>query len=136
MSYSLNLIALPSEADSLIQTAQREKRTLENRKETLLIRSENSVENSAELSAELAAAQASLEAANTLLPTLPEGEIKEAQITKKMELELKIRRLLKSGGKVGTIAIIEQEYDAELLDRQVSGIDAFIAAVTARKLEL
>jgi hypothetical protein len=53
-----------------------------------------------------------------------------------MELEVKIRKLNGSGGKTGTVALIEQEYDADLLDRQIAGIDAFIAAVEERKAKL
>lgn len=136
MSYSLNLIALASDADILIQTAQRDKRNLQHRRETLMLRSENSAEDSAAHAAELSAATASLAAANATIASLPEGEKKEEEITKKMELELKIRKLSKSGNKLGTVATIEREYDADQLTRQIDGIDAFISAVTARKAEL
>jgi hypothetical protein len=133
MSYSLNLITLPSEADTLIRMAQRDKRNLQHRLESFDIRNENSAEDAAELAAELAAARASLDASIAMLATLPDGERKEDEETKKMELELRIRKLTKSGNKKGAVAILEREYDAELIERELAGIDDFIAAVTARK---
>ena len=133
MAFSLSLITLVSEADNLIKMAQRDKRTLANRRETLLIRSETGVEDTAQLSADLNSARAQLAASITNLAILPEGTSKEAEITKKMELELKVRRLSQPGNTRGGEAILEQEYDADLLDRQVAGIDNFIAALTEHK---
>ena len=133
MAYSVNLITLPSEADQLITMGTRDKRTLVNRKEALQLRSESSVENSQERNAELAAARAALASAISQIAILPDGEEKENQITKKMELDVKIRKLSKSDSKAGTVAILETEYDADLLDRQITGMDAFITAVADRK---
>jgi len=53
-----------------------------------------------------------------------------------MELELRMRRLSRAGGRKNAVAALEQEYDADLLKRQVAGIDGFIAAVTERKAAL
>lgn len=136
MNYSLNLITLPGDADSLIQTAQRDRRNLAHRKESFQIRTVNSAEDIAEQSVDLAAAKASLQTTDELLKVSPEGKQKEELITKKMELELKIRKLTTGGNKLSAVAIIEQEYDAEQLNKQLEGIDAFIAALTAHKAKL
>lgn len=136
MSYSLNLITLPSEADSLIKTAEREKRNLEHRKDSYQLRNENSAEDAVENAADLTSANAALTAVNAIIATLPEGERKEEELIKKMELELKIKKLTRNGSKRGAIATIEREYDAELIDRQLAAINDFISAVNARKAQL
>lgn len=136
MAYSISLITLPSEADQLIAMVTRDKRSLANRKEALLIRSQTSVLSSQERATELALAKASLAAVIDKIATMADGPEKEDQITKKMELEVRVRKLSKSDGKAGAISILETEYDADLLDRQISAMDAFVTAVTDRKAQL
>ena len=136
MVFQTNLITLASEADALISMAQREKRTLANRIETAIIRNVNSTENSAELSAEITSTEAALASSNALLATLPDGPVKEQQVTRKIELDLRLRKLTINGNKAGAIAILESEFDTDSMERQVSGANEFIAAVTARKAQI
>jgi len=68
---------------------------------------------------------------------LPEvSEMKEDQVTEKMELELKLRKLTKAGNKLGSEAILVRESEMDLLERQITGLDAFIGFVTTRRYEL
>ncbi|MES2772768.1 MAG: hypothetical protein V4722_01200 [Bacteroidota bacterium] len=136
MAFSLSLITQQSEADNLVKMAQRDKRTIVNRRESLLIRTETGAEDTAQLAADLNSAKAQLTACIANLAVLPEGAAKEAETTKKMELELRVRRLSLSGTTRGAEAILEQEYDADLMDKQVAGIDAFIVALEAHKATL
>jgi hypothetical protein len=132
----MNLITLPSEADQLIAMATRDKRSLVNRKDALLIRSESSALNTQERVSELAAAKAALASAVAQIATLADGDEKENQITKKMELDVKIRKLTKNDSKAGATLVLEAEYDADLLEKQIAGIDSFVTAVSARKAQL
>lgn len=135
--FSINMITGVELADRLIKQAQRMKRALAHRLESFDMRIENTVENTAEYDAELAETNARLATANALIPTLPEGsELKEEQITEKMELELKLRKLTRSGNKLGSEAILVRELEMDLLNRQIAGLDAFLGAITARKAEL
>jgi hypothetical protein len=133
MAYSLDFLTQKSEADALLNTAQRDKRTLEVREQSLSLRTANSAEDSVELQAELNEARLLLETTNSVIATLPEGDRKEDEITKKMDLELKIRKLTRSGSRLSPVSKIENEYELDQLDRQLAGIDAFITEVTARK---
>jgi hypothetical protein len=130
MPFSVNLITLASEADALIALANRDKRGLEVRKQNLAYRTENVAERIDELKE----TQAQLDSTIAAINALPDGERKEDEITKKLELELKIRRLSRSG--ISTVAKLENQYDIELIDRQIAGIDAFIDELTARKAQL
>lgn len=135
--YSLTLITGTELADRMIKQAQRMKRALAHRLESFDMRTENSVESSAEYDAEVAETTARLATATALIPTLPEGsELKEDQITEKMEMELKLRKLTKAGNKLGSEAILVRELEMDLLERQIAGLDEFIGLVTTRKAEL
>ena len=136
MAFSLNLLTLKSEADSLLSTAQRDKRTLDVRKQSMALRTDNALENATEQTAELTETRFALNAANANIASLPDGERKEDEVTKKMELELKLRRLTRTGNKRSPISILENEFDLDILDKQIAGIDAFIAAITTRRADL
>jgi uncharacterized protein (DUF4213/DUF364 family) len=136
MSYSLNLVTTVGETDVLLDDAQHEKRTFDVRKQNLALRSDNSIENPAELTAELNESQLSLDAVNAVIASLPDGEKKETEITKKLELELKIRKLKASANKVSIVNKIKDEYELAQLESQIATVGAFIAAFTARKAAL
>ncbi len=134
--YNLNLISIRDEAEQLLRMAQRDKRTINVRKETLALRNENASENEAERSADIAAAEAELDSLTNLISSLPEGPRKEAEITKKLSVELRLRRLTLGNSDDSPLTIVERSYDTDLADREVAGIDAFITEVEARKLEI
>jgi hypothetical protein len=136
MKASLQLVTLPEEADTLIRMAQRDRRIFSHSHESIDMQSENSEENALRTQQELAIAQADLAAATLVINTLPEGKKKEEEITRKMGLELKIRKLATTGSTSGFIPHIEKEYEAMLLEAKIVQIDAFISAVNARKAEL
>lgn len=136
MNFSLDLLTLPSEVDALLGTAQREKRTFEVRLQNLSLRTDNSAEDSVDLSADLTTAKAELAASTSILATLPDGERKNDELINKMELEVKVLKLTRSGNKRSAVARIESEYDLDQLERQLAGVAAFITALEVRKTEL
>jgi hypothetical protein len=136
MPYSFNLITQPTEADSLIKTAERDQRTLVARKQSLEVRTENSAEDIVETSTEIAEVNAELTSTNALLAVLPDGEKKEVEITKKMELELRLRKLNANGTRLNGVSVLEREYDIAQMDAQLQKITSFIAEVTAHKATL
>lgn len=135
--FSISLITGAELADRLIKQAQRIRRALNHRLESFDMRTESSADNTAEYDAEVAETNARLATANALIPTLLEGtDLKEDQITEKMEMELKLRKLTKAGNKLTSEAIILRELDMDLLNRQIAGLDVFIGLVTTKKGEL
>jgi hypothetical protein len=136
MAFTVSLIELVSEADELLRMAERDKRNLELRKSNITVRNQNAAEDVGERKAELAAAQAALAISNTLLTTLPDGDTKELEKIKNLELDARVRRLLRQGNKAGAVATLEQDYDVAQLTKQVEIADAFIAEVKARKAAL
>ena len=135
--YSLILITGADLADRLIKQAQRMKRALAHRLESFDMRTENSADSSAEYDAELVETNARLATANALIPTLQAGtELRQDQVIEKAEMELRLLKLTKSGNKMGSEAILIRELEMDLLNRQITGLDLFITAVTGRKGEL
>ena len=136
MAFTVSLIELVSEADELLRMAERDKRNLELRKSNITVRNQNAAEDVGERKAELAAAQAALAISNTLLTTLPDGDTKDLEKIKNLELDARVRRLLRQGNKAGAVATLEQDYDVAQLTKQVEIAEAFIAEVKARKAAL
>ena len=136
MAFTVSVIELVSEADELLRMAERDKRNLELRKSNITVRNQNAAEDVGERKAELAAAQAALAISNTLLTTLPDGDTKDLEKIKNLELDARVRRLLRQGNKAGAVATLEQDYDVAQLTKQVEIAEAFIAEVKARKAAL
>jgi hypothetical protein len=136
MAFTVSVIELVSEADELLRMAERDKRNLELRKSNITVRNQNAAEDVGERKAELAAAQAALAVSTTLLTTLPDGDTKDLEKIKNLELDARVRRLLRQGNKAGAVATLEQDYDVAQLTKQVEIAEAFIAEVKARKAAL
>jgi hypothetical protein len=135
MPFSVNKITLVSDAEALLQIAQRDKRNLQHRKDGIAIRTENTAEQVNTQAAELKDAQDELVKTDTELATAT-GEKKENLEIRKLELQLKIKKLSKTGNKVSAFDLLETEYNAHLYEQRLRGIDDFITAVSARKAEL
>jgi hypothetical protein len=134
--FNLELITSAADADQLLRIAQREKRSIYVRRENLSLRNENASENGAERNADIVAAQAELQSLNTVIDSLPEGERKQEEITNRMAVELRLRRLTRGGDGNDPVSIVERAFDVNRFDRDITGIEEFVAAVEARKLEL
>jgi len=135
MSFSLHLIDNPIGADELLSDLRHERRTLVHRKESLDLRAENAAENVAETSAEITRTEQDLTAVKAKIATMADGPDKETEITKEMELTLRLRKLRSSGPKTNGVAVLMQELEADLLNRQVEGINNFETLVEQRKKE-
>ena len=134
--YNLNLVTSPGDIDLLLRMANRDKRTANLKKETLALRTENASENETERAADLLAAQAELASLNALIESLPAGPRKELEITKRMAVEVRVRRLTQGGSEESPVSIAERSYDLDLMEKEMTGIDSFITALQVRKTEL
>ncbi len=134
--YNLNLISSKEEIDLLLRMANRDKRAANVRKETLSLRNENASENEAERAADILSAQTDVASLTSLIDSLPAGTRKEQEITKKMAVEVRLRRLTQGGSAENPVSIVERSYDVDLIEKEMTAIDAFIAAVNERSAAL
>ena len=133
MQYSFNLITLQSECDSLINAAERDKLNLLARRQFLMNRTENYAETIQENMNELARLVSERDDFNNAIAGMDEGPKKEKEITKRMEVEIRIRRINEKTNKVTPVTQVEREYDLVQVDALLQEIEAFIVAITAHK---
>lgn len=136
MDYSVQNLTEVSDCDMLITLSQREKADLEYKKLTAERLAAKFGENSVEIATALQGVEAELQAVDTILGVIAEGPTKEEQITKKTKLEYKKFLLVNRKASYGIVALLEKECDTARLNSEIVEIDAFIAAIQARKLEL
>jgi hypothetical protein len=133
--FTLSLITGADLCDLLIKSAQRDQRVLEARITNLSVRNENSSENSASYAAELSELTAGISTSVTILAALPEGNLKEKELTKKMELELRLRKLTTGEISYSPEAILEREYEILKCTKLKEAAAEFEAALVQRKSE-
>ena len=136
MSYSVEKITSASDCDLLLSLAVKEKadqafKRLSEERLTL-----NYSETSIEIDAELQSVTTEIAATETIIAALPEGNSKEDAVKKKTKLEYKKFLLNNRKENYGVLALLEKELDLNRVTVEISEIDAFIAAVTARKTAL
>jgi hypothetical protein len=136
MSYSVAQITTTADCDLLLSLAAKEKadqawKRLSEERLTL-----NYSATSIEIDAELQAVNTEIAATETIIATLPEGNSKEDAVKKKTKLEYRKFLLTNRKENYGVLALLEKELDLNRVTVELNEIDAFIAAVNARKAEL
>lgn len=136
MSYSVAKITSTSDCDLLLSLAAKEKadqnfKRLSEERLTL-----NYSATAVEIDAELQSVTTEITATETIITALPEGNSKEDAAKKKTKLEYKKFLLNNRKENYGVLALLEKELDLNRVTVEISEIDAFIAAVTARKAAL
>lgn len=136
MNYSVNKITSMADCDSLIEVANKEKDDLQYRKTTVTHQNANFASTAAEVEADLNSTNAQLTALNTVIAGLPNGTIKDANVTKQKRLELKAFLLNQKKENYGVIALLQNEMEQAAIDAQIAEVDAFVATVQAHKATL
>lgn len=136
MSYSVEKITSTSDCDLLLSLAAKEKadqawKRLSEERLTL-----NYGAKAVEIDAELQSVTTEITATETVIATVPEGNSKEEAVKKKTKLEYKKFLLNNRKENYGVLALLEKELDLNRVTVELNEIDAFIAAVTARKAAL
>jgi hypothetical protein len=133
MSYSLNGITQVADCDVLLNWANKEKADLAFKKlseDRLTTRFENSA---VEVQTILTGVIAEITALTTVLDALPDGPTKVNETKRKVKLEYKKFLLENRKETYGAVALVQKELDFERLDKELTEVEAFIVAVTARK---
>lgn len=136
MSYSVSKITTVADCDLLLAWAVKEKADLNYKKLSEERLTNNYSETSIEIDAELQSVISEIAATETIIATLPDGNSKEDAIKKKVRLEYKKFLLENRKDSYGVVALLEKELDLTNVTQSLAEIDAFTAAITARKAEL
>ena len=71
-----------------------------------------------------------------IIATLPESPAKQEALNRQKKLEYRQFLLTDRKEDYGSVALLEKEMELGQLEKQLEEVDAFIAAVTARKAAL
>ncbi|SHI91882.1 hypothetical protein [Flavobacterium terrae] len=134
--YSIEKLTQVSDCDAVLTWAQTEKENLELKKlnESKLTR--NYANTSLSIETELQSVITQMNTINAILPTLPEGSIKEENLKKLRKLDY--RKFLLEDRRInyGVVALLEKELDVERISKEIVEIDAFMTSVTQKKATL
>lgn len=134
--YSIEKLTQISDCDAVLTWAQTEKENLELKKlnESKLTR--NYSNTSLSIETELQSVITQMNTINAILPTLPEGSIKEENLKKLRKLDY--RKFLLEDRRInyGVVALLEKELDVERISKEIVEIDAFMTSVTEKKATL
>lgn len=137
MLYKLELITSVEMVNDLIQDAERDLRKLNARSITMSLNTEASASNAVDYTADLQALQAELDSTLTIIAALPEGSArKKKEIGKQKELESKIYNLTLLSESRSPKAVVEKEYEKDLVERRKTATQEYLDALLARKADL
>ncbi|MEO8772622.1 MAG: hypothetical protein ABI402_21175 [Ferruginibacter sp.] len=136
MTYSFTLLSSKEDCDAMISIANKNKAALAYKKITLLHKKEISTGNAVEIETELQAVNAELASLETVIASLPEGDIKKDYLSRKTKLEFKKFTLNENKESYGVLSLLDTEIDIGCIDKDVEETDAFIAGINDRKAAL
>lgn len=134
--YSIEKLTQLSDCEAVLTWAQNEKENLELKKLNESKLTKNYTTTSLSIETELQSVITQINTINAILPTLPEGSIKEDNLKKLRKLDY--RKFLLEDRRInyGVVALLEKELDVERLTKEILEIDSFIVSVTDKKATL
>jgi hypothetical protein len=134
MSYSVEKITTTADCDLLLAWAAKQNLNFKKLSEERLTNNYSTA--SIEIDAELQSVNTEITATETMIAALPAGNSKEDAVKKKVRLEYKKFLIENRKESYGVVALLEKELDLAKVSLQLAEIDAFTAAITARKAVL
>lgn len=136
MNYSVQNLTQVADCDVLLSLAQKEKADLTFRKLSVERLTDRYAETSVEVATQLQGVIAELAAVDSYIAILPDGPIKDEAVDKKTRLEYKKFLLEGRVESYGVVALLEKQMDLGRVEQEIAEVDAFVAAVEARKAAL
>lgn len=136
MGFSVNLISTQADCDLLLSLSAKEKSDLEFQKLSQQRQRDSYAANAVEVGAELQTVNAELTAVTSIIDALPEGEVKDDNITRLKKLELRKRLLENKKDDYGTVSVLEKELIIDRIEHELNSVQGFVDAVLARKAAL
>ena len=136
MNYTVQNLTQVADCDVLLSWAQKEKADLTFRKLSVERLTDRYAETSVEVATQLQGVIAELAAVDSYIAILPDGPIKDEAVDKKTRLEYKKFLLESRVESYGVVALLEKQMDLGRVEQEIAEVDAFVAAVEARKAAL
>jgi hypothetical protein len=131
-------IKLTSKADCdvLIEQANEEKSDLLFRKTAVEHQTSGYEKTASSVEADLQSSTAQLNALTTVIAGLPEGQVKDANVTKQKKLELRVYLLNQKKENYGAFALLLNQFEKAKIELELTEVDSFIDALQTRKAAL
>jgi len=136
MNYSLEKITTVAACDALLEVANKDKESLERRRRNLDESIDTFDERTHDYGTELQSVVTLLDTYSSAYDALPEGKNKMTIFLEIKRLEARKAQLDKSVVGYNVSSLIGKQVDYNLLDNQVPVINAYIAAIQARRTAL
>ena len=137
MAYTVSALTTTADCDKLLVDAESDLKALRHRASNLDYARDSTSEATSETQATLVSLDAEIQALTSVIPTLAEG----TKARKNNEIDLRTAtyrraRLTDKQEARGPVALLTRERDLAETEAQVTEVEAFIAAITARKASL
>jgi len=136
MNYTVQNLTQVADCDVLLSWDQKGKDDLTFRKLSVERLTDRYAETSVEVATQLQGVIAELAAVDSYIAILPDGPIKDEAVDKKTRLEYKKFLLEGRVESYGVVALLEKQMDLGRVEQEIAEVDAFVAAVEARKAAL
>jgi hypothetical protein len=136
MAYSLTNLTSVADCDLLIGMLTKEQEDLVVQKVVQTKRADDLSDNSVDFQTDLISVQGELDIIEGVIAALPNGPQKEKQLTARLALELRLRRLNERKDNYGPVGLINAQYQIEVLDLTLTAINNLIADVQTRRAQI
>lgn len=136
MIYSVGNLTQTEDCEVLLSWAAKQRKDLNHQRYLEERQANRYGETSAEIEVRLQATFAEIAAEASAIDSLPDGSSRNKRIFKKKQLEYQLLALEHRQKSYGIVALLTKEMEVRRVDKEIAELDAFIAAVTARKEEL
>lgn len=135
-NYSVSQLTTIEDCDTLLGIADKEQKNLEWKKLSLVRQKEVYSNNAFVNATELASRKAELNALDSIIAGLPEGNFKTEQMKKRTTVWYRVFLLENRQTSFGDVAVLEKEYELNRIQKELDETAALVSEVTARKAQL
>lgn len=136
MDYSVDLLTTTAECDSALELAESRLRVLRQRESAASYQRENKELGATELSAELAGLTAEIDFLTPLIASLPASEVRNKRADALRRATDRHDELVSRRGAVGPLALLTRELEQGETTARITELEAFKAAIAARRAAL
>ncbi|MFC7772486.1 hypothetical protein [Flavobacterium sp. GCM10027622] len=134
--YSISKITQTSDCDVALNWAQKERDILAQKK-SIAEKTTLQLGTTAEsIEVQLQRLPSELAATELAISLLPDGQLKEAELKRKVRLEYKKFQLESRKESQSFVALVKKEVQVQLINKKLKEYDAFIAALNAHRATL
>lgn len=136
MDYSIEKITTAADCDILLQMAATKKRLLGYKRDGENIQYDSISEGAATVEADLASTIAEISSLETALAGMAPGQTRALMEDKLVKAKHKKYLLEQRRERYGVLALLNQQFDVNCMEKQSAEVDSYIAALNQRKEEI